>query len=298
MTSVRRQPARVGLFVMVCALALVSATYAQRGYGQRSFREGSFPPQFPPEDFADGGFTICKLMYTQVRREAWGIGWLTDYPYAAVNLMIRASELTKIHVSWDADHTPHPWVVRLTDAALFQCPMIMASDVGTMGISDVEAARLREYLLKGGFLWVDDFWGPDAWEQWVSQIRKVFDSTRVPDRRCPSDTSDIPHLCPRGRRAAGHEHPVLARIRRHRDIGARCGQRRGPHPRHQRRARPDHGLDDPQHRPRRFLGARGRGSRIFLSVLPARLLGRHQRPRVHVDALTRHTPTYRPVDQR
>ena len=180
MTSVRRQAARVGLFAMVCALALVSDTHAQRGYGQRSFREGSFPPQFPPEDFADGNFTICKLMSTQVRREQWGIGWLTDYPYAAVNLMVRASELTKLRVSWDAHHNPHPWVVRLTDEALFQCPMIMASDVGTMGVSDTEAARLREYLLKGGFLWVDDFWGTDAWEQWVSQIRKVFNAAEYP----------------------------------------------------------------------------------------------------------------------
>ena len=177
MGAVRRPPMRVAIVVMVCALAVVSSTHAQRAYGQRSFREGSFPPQFPPEDFADDGVTICKLMYTQVRRESWGIGWLTDYPYAAVNLMIRASELTKIHASWDARHNPYPWVVRLTDAALFQCPMIVASDVGTMGISDVEAARLREDLLKGGFLWVDDFWGTDAWEQWVSQIRKVFDAT-------------------------------------------------------------------------------------------------------------------------
>jgi Domain of unknown function (DUF4159) len=180
MTSVRRPPLRVALLVMVCAIALVSAAHAQRQFGQRSFREGSFPPQFPPEDFADDGLTICKLMYTQVRREQWGIGWLTDYPYAAVNLMIRASELTKIHVSWDAHHNPYPWVVRLTDAALFQCPMIVASDVGTMGISDAEAARLREYLLKGGFLWVDDFWGTDAWEQWVSQIGKALDLNKYP----------------------------------------------------------------------------------------------------------------------
>ena len=147
MTPLRHPTARVALIVVVCALALASATHAQR-YGQRSFREGSFPPQFPPDDFADEGFTICKLMYTQVRREPWGIGWLTDYPYAAVNLMIRASELTKTRVSWDANHNPYPWVVRLTDPALFQCPMIVASDVGTMGITDVEAARLREYLLK------------------------------------------------------------------------------------------------------------------------------------------------------
>ena len=180
MGSKRRQPARIALLVTVCAIVLVSAADAQRGSGQRSFREGSFPPQFPPEDFVDGGLTICKLMYTQVRREAMGIGWLTDYPYAAVNLMTRASELTKIPVSWDANHNPHPWVVRLTDAALFDCPVIVASDVGTMGISDAEAARLREYLLTGGFLWVDDFWGTNAWEQWVSQIRKVFDAGEYP----------------------------------------------------------------------------------------------------------------------
>ena len=178
MTPVRRSRARVALVVMAGALALVSATHAQRGSGPRSFREGSFPPQFPPDDFADDGFTICKLMYTQVRREPWGIGWLTDYPYAAVNLMIRASELTKIPVSRDANRNPHPWVVSLTDAALFQCPMIMASDVGTMGISDVEAARLREYLLKGGFLWVDDFWGEAAWDQWTRELAKALPSTQ------------------------------------------------------------------------------------------------------------------------
>jgi hypothetical protein len=196
---VTRHAARVGVLAIVCALALASATHAQRGYGQRSFREGSFPPQFPPEDFSDGAFTICKLMYTQVRREQWGIGWLTDYPYAAVNLMIRASELTKISISMDTSHTPHPWVVRLTDAALFQCPMIMASDVGTMGINDAEAARLREYLLKGGFLWVDDFWGTDAWEQWVSQIRKVLDPAEYPIVDVPSTHPIFRTYAPVGR---------------------------------------------------------------------------------------------------
>jgi hypothetical protein len=180
MTSGLRPFARVALALMVWTIALATAGHAQRGYGQRTFREGSFPPQFPAEDFADEGFTVCKLMYTQVRREEMGIGWLTDYPYAGVNLMTRASELTKIRVSRDADRNPHPWVVRLTDVALFQCPMIVASDVGTMGISDVEAARLREYLLKGGFLWVDDFWGTVAWEQWVSQLGKVFNLAEYP----------------------------------------------------------------------------------------------------------------------
>jgi hypothetical protein len=171
----------------LCALAAVSGAYAQRGYSGRTFREGSFPPQFPPADFHDGDFTICKLMYTQVRREQYGLGWITDYPYAAANLMTRATELTKLRVSRDATRNPHVWVVRLTDAALFQCPMLMGSDVGTMGISDLEAARLREYLLKGGFLWVDDFWGTYAWEQWQGVVSRVFDPKEFPIVDVPAD---------------------------------------------------------------------------------------------------------------
>ncbi len=178
MTSRHRRHARLWLSLVVCVLA-VSVGAAQR-FGQGRFREGSFPPQFPPVDFHDGDFTICKVMYTQVRREQMGIGWLTDYPYAAVNLMTRASELTKVRISRDQNHVPRAWVVRFTDPALFECPMIMASDVGTMGINHDEAARLRQYLLKGGFFWVDDFWGTDAWEQWVSQMRKVFDLNEYP----------------------------------------------------------------------------------------------------------------------
>src|SRR6185295_13019245 len=138
------------------------------GFGQGRLPEGrAVPPRYPPPDFEDGAFTVCKIQYTSVTREAEGAGWSTDYPYAGINLMTRLSELTKTPVSRDEDGNPNYWVVRLTDDALFRCPFTIASDVGTMGLSDVEAARLREYLLKGGFLWVDDFWGSAAWAQWA-----------------------------------------------------------------------------------------------------------------------------------
>jgi hypothetical protein len=68
----------------------------------------------------------------------------------------------------------------MTDPSLFQCPFAMASDVGTIGISDAEAASLRAYLLKGGFLWVDDFWGDAAWEQWSHEIGKVLPPAQYP----------------------------------------------------------------------------------------------------------------------
>jgi hypothetical protein len=141
----------------------------------------SVPRRIPPPDFGDGAFSVCKIMYTSVGREPQGVGWATDYPYAGHNLMIRLSELTKAPVSLDPQGDPNYWVVALTDAALFRCPFAMAADVGTIGLSEEEVARLREYLLKGGFLWVDDFWGTRAWQQWASEIRRVLPEHPIVD---------------------------------------------------------------------------------------------------------------------
>ena len=64
--------------------------------------------------------------------------------------------------------------MRLTDDELFQCPVILMQEVGRLFFSAEDAARLRTYLLKGGFLWVDDFWGSYAWEVWETEIRRCF----------------------------------------------------------------------------------------------------------------------------
>jgi hypothetical protein len=154
----------------------VGLAYAQFGLG----REGRMPARFPPPLRTDRSFSFCRIMYRSVRAEPMGMGWRTDYPYAEVNLMIRLSELTKTSVNMDADREPQHWVVRLTDDALFECPFTMASDVGTVGFSDEEAVHLREYLLKGGFLWVDDFWGTRAWAQWSREIAKVLPPSEYP----------------------------------------------------------------------------------------------------------------------
>jgi hypothetical protein len=52
---------------------------------------------------------------------------------------------------------------------------------GTAALSDTEVRRLREYLLKGGFLWVDDFWGTPAWDQWSEQIARVLPEFPIVD---------------------------------------------------------------------------------------------------------------------
>jgi len=162
------------LFVAPLTLVLVTGLLAGGAQAQRFFREGSFAPRWVPPQMPDGNLVLCRLAYRQVRFEQSGIGWMTDYPYAEINLSTRLSELTRSRVSRDERGTPNHYSVRLTDEGLFNCPILLMSDAGTVGFTEIEVERLREYLLKGGFLWADDFWGTAAWTQFASQISRVL----------------------------------------------------------------------------------------------------------------------------
>ena len=145
------------------------------GFGVLRGEQGD-PAELPPQEWPDRHVAGCHLLYTSVRRESNGSGWRTDYPWAQRNLLIRLSEMTKTRVSRHPAGFPHVWLVRLTEPALFDCPYVMASDVGTIGLSREEAEALGLYLRKGGFLWVDDFWGDAAWEQWSREIARALPS--------------------------------------------------------------------------------------------------------------------------
>ena len=178
---------RLLLLFVLCSLFFAGLVEAQRGFrgGRGRFgSESGAPPRFAePADF-DGAFHICRLMYTQVRQQNLGMGWGTDYPYAEINLSIRLGEMTKTTVGYDGESPAH-FVVRPTDAALFQCPIVIASDPGSAGFSPEDAAGLRAYLLKGGFLWVDDFWGPWAWDDFQGEIQKVLPAAQYPTKDIP-----------------------------------------------------------------------------------------------------------------
>jgi Domain of unknown function (DUF4159) len=177
---------RLVLLVLLPVL-VVTTVYAQRRFREGSGRFGGHPVRLRPTGLADRSFAFCRLMYQSVRSEPSGIGWSTDYPYADINLMIRLSELTKTPVSMSGEAEPNHWVVRPTDDALFDCPFVMASDIGTVGFLPAEVERLREYLLKGGFLWVDDFWGTLAWQQWEQEIARVLPPAQYPIVDVPPD---------------------------------------------------------------------------------------------------------------
>jgi hypothetical protein len=177
--SVRFRLVPSAVVLLVALAGMASAQW--RGQWGRLPEGPGVPVRFPPADFPNGDFYVSKVMYESVWSEPMGAGWSTDYPYAGINLMTRISELTKTPVSRDSKGDPNYWVVRLTDDALFRCPFTIASDVGTARFSAAEAARLRQYLLKGGFLWVDDFWGSRAWQVWSTEIHKALPEYRIVD---------------------------------------------------------------------------------------------------------------------
>jgi hypothetical protein len=166
---------RLAVLLLLGVATVAAAQF--RGFGPRGY-----PAKFPTAETFGHGFNFCRGLYTSGRREAGGQGWSTDYPDAELNFSIRFSELTKTRVSRDsygqADHV----VVRLTEEALFQCPYLHMEDVGTATLTDEEVVGLRTYLLKGGFLWVDDFWGTYAWNAWVSQLARVLPPSEYPVR--------------------------------------------------------------------------------------------------------------------
>ena len=122
--------------------------------------------------FETSAFTFVRVQYSNGSggRGNRG-GWLTDYPEADRNFSSQVEILTGLATNSDGLQ------LRLTDPDLQQYPFIYIVEGGQMSLSDEEASGLRDYLLGGGFLMADDFWGEYEWEIFTTQLRRAF-----PDR--------------------------------------------------------------------------------------------------------------------
>ncbi len=122
--------------------------------------------------FKDDTFTFVRIAY-----QSWGGGWYnrrwdTDGPDSELNFSFRLQQLTSIAVN------PEPIVLTLTDPRLFDYPFIYIVEPGYLEFSEDEVKALRRYLLNGGFLMVDDFWGEAEWYNFANEMQRVF-----PDRQ-------------------------------------------------------------------------------------------------------------------
>jgi hypothetical protein len=163
----RPLPRRLGAaLVLLTGAALVALAFAQG----RGPRHGEAFPTWPvsatqPEDL----FTFVRLRYSS--RSRWGGGWATDYPESDHNFSFRLQQVT----SWKVN--PRPLILDITDPALHDHPFAYLIEPGGMVRSDVEAEALRRWLLSGGFLMIDDFWGEREYANLARELGKVF-----PDR--------------------------------------------------------------------------------------------------------------------
>ena len=97
--------------------------------------------------------------------------WQQDWPEAEDHFTHNLKRLTRIAAG-------APVTLRLTDEQLFDYPWLYATQTGFWDLDDVEVARLREYLLRGGFLMADDFWGESELAVFTATMERVF-----PDRQ-------------------------------------------------------------------------------------------------------------------
>lgn len=169
---------RIGISgVVFVLLALFLVEFGKGQFGRRNRRMPTvddFEPEWQiNEEFTSDVFTFVRAVYTSDRESPWGgwSRWAIDYPDSDRNFSYRLQELTALQVN------PQPICLQLTDPELQNYPFVYLIEPGYMLLQEEEVNGLRRYLLNGGFLMVDDFWGEDEWDTFHRQIRRVF-----PDR--------------------------------------------------------------------------------------------------------------------
>jgi hypothetical protein len=160
------------------ALLLMVGALAQRGRFRAPEGEETAPPR-------EAEFHFLRLEYTDLpqyhrgwgysSRDGTGTGWwLVDWPEADNHFSRGVERLTRVD-------TGDPRHFRLTDDRIFEYPWIYATQTGWWGLSETEILRLREYLLRGGFLVVDDFWGAEQWENFRETMDRVLPNHPITD---------------------------------------------------------------------------------------------------------------------
>ena len=137
---------------------------------------------FPTDQLGDYGgvdgseFVFARLIYNEGLSSFRGFrrgrrpSWMTDWPKADKQFIFAIDRMSNVRVVLDKDIA-----IEIMDPNLFSYPFVYALEVGRgMDLSQEEADRLREYMLRGGFFVIDDFWGSYEWQNFYRQFKKIF----------------------------------------------------------------------------------------------------------------------------
>jgi len=164
------------LLLIAGVLACAAAMLAQRQFGGGGgFGRGeSFVAEFPK----DGDFHFIRTEYVDLQRRGMGFvsrtgrasgWWAQDWPDADNHFSFGLQRLTRLNIG-------EPRHVSLLDDQLFDYPWIYLTQAGYIDLSNAEVLKLRDYLNRGGFLMVDDFWGPGnaEWDVFQEAMERVL----------------------------------------------------------------------------------------------------------------------------
>jgi len=180
---------RTAAIVLLLFLSGAVVLFAQRYRGGRGWGgEGSIPEDAPLRTareapthsaempiwtnapaFRKDLFTFARVRYKR-NRSIWNrSGYcFTDFPDSDLDLSYRLQQLTTLKVD------PDGRVIYLTEPDLFNYHWIYMVEPGALLFDEDEVTALRRYLLNGGFLMADDFWGTHQWENFETQIKRVL----------------------------------------------------------------------------------------------------------------------------
>jgi hypothetical protein len=171
--------ARILLLILFLGSSGALLAWQRNGFGFGGYREES-----PGDSEAKAEWTFARLRY-QTRGGYYsgfggfggfrGGGWSEDYPKADRQFVEGLRRLTRV------DARPTQEVLEPDSDDLFNWPWLYAVNVGTWDFTDTQAVRMRDYLLRGGFLVVDSFHGVAEWESFMIGMRKVFPDRPIED---------------------------------------------------------------------------------------------------------------------
>lgn len=179
---------RLAAGILVAVLLAVASGSAQ---DFRFRRRGPIRLDVPPNIAYDGRFTFVRAKYTTSEGGYWYRGlpaWAHGYPASEWNLMKIMNEVSLLNA-----HVEETNVLALDDPELFKYPIAYLIEAGWWTLTDTEAAALRTYLRKGGFVIVDDFkiegtfgYGGGGWPHFEENMRRVLPGAHFYDMD-PSD---------------------------------------------------------------------------------------------------------------
>ncbi len=156
---------RARLGSLVTGLATVCVTWSTSALAQRGFRETYIEPNAP----YDGRFVFARIRYTQGYRLAWGV----DYPRMELNFLTILNDLAKITLNRTNTN-----VYTLDDPGLSKHTVAWLTEPGYWVPNAAEAKGLREWLQRGGFLIIDDFFFEQQWGVFERSMRLVIPDVR------------------------------------------------------------------------------------------------------------------------